>query len=71
MTSMRNIVHEITDAVPAIKLQHDASPYKHLSMLTLSGFSRSAMAVPSARNSGLLRISKCTEGSEQFLLNTC
>ena len=38
---------------------------------TLSGFSRSAMAVPSARNSGLLRISKCTLGSEQFRLKTC
>ena len=40
-------------------------------VLTLSGFSRSAIAVPSARNSGLLRISKWTEGSEQFLLSTC
>lgn len=39
--------------------------------LTLSGFSRSAIAVPSAKNSGLLRISKCTAGSEQFRLNTC
>ena len=38
---------------------------------TLSGFSRSSMAVPSARNSGLLRISKCTLGSAQFLLSTC
>ena len=40
-------------------------------VLTLSGFSRSAIAVPSARNSGLLRISKWTDGSEQFLLSTC
>ena len=42
-----------------------------LGLLTLSGFSRSAMAVPSARNSGLLRISKCTLGSVQFRLSTC
>ena len=39
--------------------------------LTLSGLSRSFIAVPSARNSGLLRISKLIDGLEQFLLNTC
>ena len=61
------------------QLQHlcDACPPQRSStifeqgQLTLSGFSRSAMAVPSARNSGLLRISKCTLGSVQFLLSTC
>ena len=39
--------------------------------LTLSGASRSAMAVPSARNSGLLRISKWIDESVQFRLSTC
>ena len=38
---------------------------------TRSGISRSSTAVPSARNSGLDRISKCTFGSEQFLRSTC
>ena len=39
--------------------------------LTRSGFSRSLMAVPSARNSGLDRISKCTLGSTQLRRRTC
>ena len=71
MAMMNSIMHKMISVVSAIKLEHDASLAEHQSVLTLSGFSRSAMAVPSARNSGLLRISKCTEGSEQFLLNTC
>ena len=37
---------------------------------TLSGLERSAMAVPSARNSGLERISNWTSGWGQFLLST-
>mmetsp|Transcript_23465 Transcript_23465/g.64691 ORF Transcript_23465/g.64691 Transcript_23465/m.64691 type:complete len:230 (+) Transcript_23465:1092-1781(+) len=37
---------------------------------TRSGFCRSSMAVPSARNSGLDRISKLTDGSEQLRLRT-
>lgn len=38
--------------------------------LTLSGLSRSSTAVPSAKNSGLLRISKCTCGSP-LVRSTC
>mmetsp|Transcript_55 Transcript_55/g.202 ORF Transcript_55/g.202 Transcript_55/m.202 type:complete len:230 (-) Transcript_55:325-1014(-) len=37
---------------------------------TLSGFMRSATAVPSAKNSGLERMSNCTLSSSQFRLST-
>lgn len=40
-------------------------------VLTLSGLIRSSMAVPSARNSGLDRISNVTDASAQFLASTC
>ena len=56
---------------PGLHAEDNKIRGKELVSRTRSGLSRSAIAVPSARNSGLDRISKCTLGSAQFRRSTC